>query len=357
MGNATRQLLPGSVIRDVQVWRAAMQVSPEDRRPTGAVQLQKAARIWQQHLDRHVAGNRSPALQEWGWLLNQLDPNLTKDPFAPMLADRLAAISRAGVNVRQLLRSAASSAGPLPDDHAAAALWWRISRHLTPPVAAQVDSQQTLTRTWTPWLAELVGKERSATLRSSPCWPPLVTAVDHALQRGWQLDDLLRTPVPGNESVDQSQALLCHISLLTDPAPDNEDPGEPLFGARRPTPGTTPSRCPRRPASAPRDDITTRPVSMTDAMFSGPADEDWVEPDLAVAALVRGVAGPPEQTDADVHRMFTRAMAYQISRDRIIEINKLALAYFRSHFPSSWGHCRVRQGLGLRSPRHRRKAG
>ena len=35
-----------------------------------------------------VAGDRSPALQEWGWLLNQLDPDLTKDPFAPMLADR-----------------------------------------------------------------------------------------------------------------------------------------------------------------------------------------------------------------------------------------------------------------------------
>jgi DNA primase catalytic core len=65
-----------------------------------------------------------------------------------------------------------------------------------------------------------------------------------------------------------------------------------------------------------------------------------VEPDLAVAALVRGVAGPPEQTDADVHRMFTRAMAWQecpISRDRMIEINQMALSYFRSQFPSSWG--------------------
>ena len=40
----------------------------------------------------------SLALQEWGWLLNQLSPNLTQDPFAPMLADRLAAISRAGVD-------------------------------------------------------------------------------------------------------------------------------------------------------------------------------------------------------------------------------------------------------------------
>ena len=66
-----------------------------------------------------------------------------------------------------------------------------------------------------------------------------------------------------------------------------------------------------------------------------------MEPDLAVAALVRGVAGPPEQSDADVTRMFTWAMAWQecpISRDRMIEINQLALSYFRSEFPSSWGH-------------------
>jgi hypothetical protein len=116
-------VLPSRVIGEVQVWRAAVQVSPDDRRPTGAVQLQNAARTWQQHLDRQVVGDRSPALQEWGCLLNQLSPNLTQDPFAPVLADRLAAISRAGVDASQLLRSAISTGGTLPDDHAAAALW------------------------------------------------------------------------------------------------------------------------------------------------------------------------------------------------------------------------------------------
>jgi hypothetical protein len=52
------------VLADVQVLRAAMQVSPEDRRPTGPGQLQRAARTWQRHLDRQVAGDRAPALQE-----------------------------------------------------------------------------------------------------------------------------------------------------------------------------------------------------------------------------------------------------------------------------------------------------
>jgi AAA domain len=107
-------VLPSSVVGDVQVWRAAMQVSPQDRRPTGPVQLQKAARTWQVHLDRQVAGDRVLALQEWGWLINQLSPNLTRDQFAPILADRLAALSRAGVDARQLLCSVITAGGPLP---------------------------------------------------------------------------------------------------------------------------------------------------------------------------------------------------------------------------------------------------
>jgi hypothetical protein len=46
--------VPTHVLAEVQVWRAAMQVSPDDRRPSGPVQLQKAARAWQRHLDRQV---------------------------------------------------------------------------------------------------------------------------------------------------------------------------------------------------------------------------------------------------------------------------------------------------------------
>ena len=76
-------VLPSSVVGEVSVWRAAMQVSPEDRRPTGPVQLQKAARTWQVHLDSQVAGDRVLALQEWGWLLDQLSPNLKQGSVRP----------------------------------------------------------------------------------------------------------------------------------------------------------------------------------------------------------------------------------------------------------------------------------
>jgi conjugative relaxase-like TrwC/TraI family protein len=51
---------PGSrpnvaIVGEVGVWRAANGVDPHDRRPTGAEQLQTAAALWQQHLDRSAA--------------------------------------------------------------------------------------------------------------------------------------------------------------------------------------------------------------------------------------------------------------------------------------------------------------
>jgi DNA primase catalytic core len=334
--------VPTGVLAEVQVWRAAMQVSPEDRRPTGPVQLQKAARIWQRHLDRQVAGYRAPALQEWGWLLDQINPNLAKDEFTRVLADRLAAISRAGMDARQLLQSAASTGGPLPDDHAAAALWWRISRHLTPAVAAQVETDHTLAAVWASRLDELLGADRVNALQSSRWWPPLVTAVVHGLERGWRLDDLVTAAGSQQDGfVDVCQALLWRISLLTDPVPTDE-PYEPFLDSAPPEmwPDTDPGA---GIVSTARDEIAIQMV-VGDA-----AGLDWVEPDLAVAALVRGVAGPPEQTDADVDRMFTRAIAWRdcpVSRDRMVEINQMTLAYFRSHFPASWGQAHLVDRFG-----------
>jgi hypothetical protein len=51
---------PGShptaaLLGEVTVWRAAVGIDPQDRRPTGAAQLQTASALWQHHLDRSVA--------------------------------------------------------------------------------------------------------------------------------------------------------------------------------------------------------------------------------------------------------------------------------------------------------------
>jgi DNA primase catalytic core len=255
---------PLHLVEDIQVWRAAMDVSPDDRRPTGPVQRQKAARMWQRRLDEEMAYGVAPAWREWEPLVEQLAPAVRNDSFAPILAGRLAVISGAGLDARQLLRSA-TDGKPLPDDHAAAALWWRICRHLNPALLTRGNRDTTVTAAWESRLAEIIGAERA---------------------------EILHSP------------LTAQSATATRSEPDSN--GSPA----------------------------------TDSSVADPADGDYyLEPDLAVAAMLRDVAGPAEQTDADVNRMFSRAMAWRecpVSEERMVKINQLSLAYFRRHLPSSW---------------------
>jgi hypothetical protein len=117
--------VPAELIADVQVWRAATQVDPSDLRPTGPSQLGRAARIFQQQLEKRLAAPDTNADGQWRRLLATEAPTATADSFLPELEERLTNLARAGFDATLLVRSAAA-AGPLPDDHPAAALWWRI---------------------------------------------------------------------------------------------------------------------------------------------------------------------------------------------------------------------------------------
>ncbi|MFN2347622.1 MAG: hypothetical protein ABR616_18165 [Dermatophilaceae bacterium] len=86
----------------------------------------------------------------------------------------------------------------MPDDHAAAALRWRISARLSPAVAATTTHDIPVASTWTQQLPDLVGTDTTDELRASHWWGALVTVVDHALARGHTLPTLL-THVPGPE--------------------------------------------------------------------------------------------------------------------------------------------------------------
>jgi hypothetical protein len=46
---------PTALIREIAVWRAANGIDPQDPRPTGGFQLDTAAALWKQRLDRHLA--------------------------------------------------------------------------------------------------------------------------------------------------------------------------------------------------------------------------------------------------------------------------------------------------------------
>jgi DNA primase catalytic core len=351
--------LPARVLTDVAVWRSAMQVDPADRRPTGAPQMQKAAIIWQRGLDRRLAGDRTPALREWGELIQRTATDVHTDEFAPLLAERLAAMSRAGIDARGLLHTAVT-AGTLPDDHAAAALWWRISRHLSPAVAEQIDAGHSLTTSWTPWLAEFVGAERADVVQSSPWWPTLVTTVDHGIARGWRLQDLLGSGAvsPAGDVDDACLAMVWRMSVLMDPVPD-EERYEPSLDERPEDmwEGVVP---PEYAAGFAEWDLSAghaRTHHSADVVDGSPAtdvDPDveevvGVESGLTMAAMLRDVLGRPEQSDADVDRMLARAREWDhcpISRERLLQINDLSLRFFQDQFPDSWGRTYLAERFG-----------
>ena len=120
-----RAPVPAQLIADVQMWRAATQVDHSDLRPTGPPQLGRAARVGQQQLEMRLAAANTHTDRQWRQLLATEVPSATTDPFLPELAERLSNLTRAGFDATHLVRSAAA-VGPLPDDHPAAALWWRI---------------------------------------------------------------------------------------------------------------------------------------------------------------------------------------------------------------------------------------
>jgi len=122
------------LLSDLAVWRAATDVPPDDRRPTGPPQFAAAAARVQHHLDvRTVAvqGDPRAPVREWTPLAIRLGLDFNHDPYWPELAGRLSSLSRAGLDVSGMVRAAAAEK-PLPDEQGAAALWWRLSRHLSP---------------------------------------------------------------------------------------------------------------------------------------------------------------------------------------------------------------------------------
>jgi conjugative relaxase-like TrwC/TraI family protein len=158
--------LPAELIGDVQVWRAATQVDPSDLRLTGPSQLGRAARIFQQQLDKRLAAAATD--EEWRWRqsLATEAPSVTADPFLPELTERLNNLTRAGFDASRLVRSAAAE-GPLPDDHAAAALWWRILDQLTPQMPNQ-DSATAKSTTLIRRTTTSLNRRRPAPHRSPP---------------------------------------------------------------------------------------------------------------------------------------------------------------------------------------------
>lgn len=340
------------LIADVEVWRASNQVPQSDHRPTGEVATGMAATRWQRHLNQRLADSQNVALDEWRTLLNQLRPHLAEDPFAATLAHRLSQISSGGLDAAALVRAAGTD-GPLPDDHAAAALWWRVTGRLTPDAASTVDEPLTASA-WLDQFTQRVGTNNASLVQTSSWWPTLSRTIERGLQRGWQLNALL-DEVAGIEPdghADLCQAWVWRMSSLTDRLPVDDDAGITEAEANRPDD---------------LDELLERwtPAAPSVVMISGPLASPSTEPEpidhlvdfsdddqLALEALVRDTLLPPEPTEADIRRQMDyrdQVAASPVSPDRLLHINEIAATFYEENLPGSWAqpYLEARFGAGV----------
>ncbi len=240
------------LLADLMVFRAAHGVVDEDTRPTGPRQPAATDRRAQIDLNERVNAAIDTSYRTgWTPIAEQVGLTPGADPHWPVLAENLTALSRAGADAPTLLRRAAAEA-QLPDEYQAAALWWRIARHVSPAVLTPDPSDGPPDPLRPAWLAQLTTAldtpsnnadqaGTTAALMQDPRWPAVITAITRASEHGIGYADLFRYPAgPDGEPVPRhalADAVIYRATVLTDPAPyDPTEPydpssGHPDFGA------------------------------------------------------------------------------------------------------------------------------
>ena len=247
------------LLADLAVWRAALGVDDSDRRPTGPDQQAAGEHRHQTRLAARahaMHGDPTRSATIWTALANRIDPRIVDDPYWPVLADRLTAAARAGIDVETLVLRV-GHATPLPTDLPAAALWWRLSHHLAPAVLdAGIATPAALHPHWEPALHNIIGDAADRITRDA-AWPALVAAIESADPIQWLPEQLLAASydlLRGAHDDDQplrpdelATALTWRIeALLHAPVPPTDQPlaDEPVD--EQTVPPEPDSRSPRR---------------------------------------------------------------------------------------------------------------
>lgn len=120
--------LDPELVADIQQWRAAHQTPDTDLRPTGTPEHSPAERDTQRHLDHALQTSRA-GIREWQTRITTAAPATAGDPTLPTLAAHLARLAKTRPDIADLLTEAADL-GPLPTEHAADALRYRITAEI-----------------------------------------------------------------------------------------------------------------------------------------------------------------------------------------------------------------------------------
>lgn len=367
--HADRQL-----VVDLAVWRAATGVPDTDPRPTGPAQIPVARARHQKRLTERttavIADPRAHAAR-WRHLAERIDPRLLTDPGWPDLAGRLTVAAHAGVDIAALVIEVAAHHS-LPDEQAAAALWWRLTRHL-PPVLTGRGGDAGLNPGWASALVGMLGAAKAARVQSDRTWPVLVAAVTIAADHGWQPDavlatawDLLRAatdPVDGAAAGrglrddEIAEALTWRVGLLAAGHPDTA-PSTALLDAY------SDDDAPPDPDDAPPPPDPDEPAPVTDDVRANVRGSVWEDEaadhrddvDLQTRAELETVArrffageeagAPPPVRSAGTPDSEAAAEEAADVVERIYELNRLAHEFFCAAYPTSWAAQHLQDRLG-----------
>ena len=311
------------LLGDLAVWRSAATVHDADRRFTGPTQLRAADVRAQRALDERATaalGDPKAATNQWATFVASIDTRIPTDPCWPQLADKLAAAGRAGIDIRTAV--IAAGAKPLPDECPAAALWWRLSRHLAPAAltATAASSRSALRPVWMTALHDVMGTDLALRVVGDPAWPGLVAAVTEAAGADWQPGQVLAAaydlisagqgdePMHGNEL---ATAMTWRVHML---AAANDS--HPATGSAAVDPSW-----PRDTDVPPQEDLA--------ALFDDGIGEEAGVPLTAADENRRGSVERAIETAAP-----TGAPA--VPANRIAELNQRALGFFAAHYAGSW---------------------
>ena len=400
-----RQLLDPrnrELLADLMVFRASHGVAEDDTRPAGPRQQAAADRRAQNDLNKRVnAAIDTSYRTAWTPIAEQVGLTPGADPHWPILAENLAALSRAGADAPNLLRQAAAEA-QLPDEYQAAALWWRIARHVSPAVLTPDPAAGPPDPLRPPWLAQLVAAldshldvdERAgatAALMQDPRWPAVITALTRASEHGIPYRDLFRhpvgpdgEPVPGHALAD---ALIYRATVLTDPAP--YDPDHHTGRQHGADENAAPPPYPEDPydaENAPPEDLhmATTLHTATGSGFDGIPD-NLAEPPLDHSTAGTGFIDPlpplPEETipaeqvtldlgelDEELFWAASRRSGWEwepteqqqeravaraadaefapVSPERIADLNEQAAVFYQAAYRGSWAQTYLTERLG-----------
>nr|WP_300142354.1 AAA family ATPase [Propionicimonas sp.] len=122
------QPTPDTLAR-IEVWRAAHAIPDNDLRPSGPAQHHLVEARAQRQLDSFIAGESVPVL-DWLERIHQAAPGTIEDPATIRLARECAAVDPKGRGLPKHLAAAARE--PLPDEHKADALRYRLGMWIHP---------------------------------------------------------------------------------------------------------------------------------------------------------------------------------------------------------------------------------